>query len=49
MLTILNSILRIFGILGGIVSCCLWLDTFRISCHNMEKLVCGGTKDSNDT
>ena len=48
MLTILNSVLRVLGILGGIVSCYVWLDAFRISCHNMEKLVRGDAKDSND-
>lgn len=48
MLSILNSVLSVFGILGGIVACYVWLDAFRISCRNMEKLVRGNTKDSND-
>ena len=48
MLTILNNVLRVLGILGGFVACYVWLDTFRISCRNMEKLICGNIDDSND-
>ena len=48
MFAILNNVLRVLGILGGIVSCYVWLDAFRISCHSMEKLVRGDDKDSDD-
>lgn len=48
MLTILNSVLYILGILGYLFAGYLFLDSFRICCLNMEKLVCGDTKDSND-
>lgn len=48
MLSILNNVLRVLGILGCIVSCYIWFDAFRISCHTMEILVRGNTKDSND-
>lgn len=48
MLTILNSVLHILGILGCLFACYLFLDSFRICCLNMKKLVRGDTKDSND-
>jgi len=48
MLTILNSVLYILGILGYLFAGYLFLDSFRICCLNMEKLVRGDTKDSND-
>lgn len=48
MLTVLNSVLHILGILGCLFACYLFLDSFRICCLNMKKLVRGDTKDSND-
>ena len=48
MLSILNNVLRVLGILGGVVCCYVWLDAFRISCRNMEKLVRGNTEESSD-